>query len=179
MKPIIRLSMGIALLMSACSAAFAQPQDKNSAPAKTTLYVGVYDSRAIAVAYAPSKYNPAGSKIKEYNEAKADGDTKRAKELEAWGEKHQRQLHRQGFGRVPVNNLLAHVKDKLPEVASKAGIDVIARQCDYTSQNVEVVDITKKLVLLFDPSEKTLKIVEELKKHAPVDLDVIEKHHKH
>ncbi len=146
---------------------------------RTKLRVGVYDNRAIVAAYAPSKYNPVGSKMKEYEKAKAADDTKRIKELEAWGEKHQRQLHRQGFCCVPVNDLLAHVKDKLPEMARKAGIDVIARQCDYTLPNVEVVDITKELVLLFDPSEKTLKIVEELKKHAPVDLDVIEKHHEH
>ena len=143
------------------------------------LRVGVYDNRAIAVAYGPSKFNPVGEKMKEYKEAKATGDTKRAKEFEAWGEKHQRKLHRQGFGQVPVDDILAHVKDKFPEVARKTDVDVIVRQCDYVGPNVEDVDITKELVLLFEPSEKTLRTVEGLKKHAPVDLDEIEQHHDH
>ena len=143
------------------------------------LRVGAYDNRAIAVAYGASKYNPVAAKMKEYKKAKAADDTARVKELEAWGEKHQRQLHRQGFGRVPVDDLLAHVKDRLPEVARKAGIDIIAWQCDYAGSNAEVVDITRELVLLFEPSEKTLRTVEELKKHAPVDLDEIEQHHDH
>ncbi len=167
-------------LLACTTAALWASATARADDAGTKLRVGVYDNRAIAVAYGPSKYNPVGEKMKEYNKAKAAGDTKRMKELEAWGEKHQRQLHRQGFGRVPVNDLLAHVKDKMPRLACKLGIDVIARQCDYTSPNVEVVDITKELVMLFDPSEKTLKIVEKLKKHPnPIDLDTIERHHKH
>ena len=143
------------------------------------LRVGIYDNRAIAVAYAPSKYNPVSSKMKEYKEAKAAGDTERAKQLEAWGEKHQRQLHRQGFGRVPVDDLLAHVKDQLPEVARKAGVNVIAWGCDYAAPNVEQVDVTDELVKLFDPSEKTLKIVAQIKNHKPADLDEIEHNHEH
>lgn len=150
-----------------------------SEEARTTLRVGVYDSRAIAVAYAASKYNPVGSKMKEYKQVKAAGDTKHVKELEAWGKRSQRQLHRQGFGRVPVCDLLEDVKDKMPEMARKAGVAMITRQCDYSSSDVEVVDVTKELVSLFDPSEKTLRTVEVLKKHKPIDLDVIEQHHEH
>jgi len=154
---------------------FAGSGQNQEAPRK--VRVGVYDNRAIAVAYAPSKYNPTGKKMEEYKKAKAAGDAKLVKELETWGPKQQRQLHRQGFGRVPVDDLLAHVKDQLPEVARKKGIDLIAWQCDYSGLNVEVVDITNELVSLFEPSEKTLRIVEELKKHDPIDLDEIENHH--
>ena len=39
------------------------------------------------------------------------------KELEAWGEQHQRQLHFQGFGRVPVDDSLAPVKDQFAKLA--------------------------------------------------------------
>jgi hypothetical protein len=91
-----------------------------SQESKPRLRVGVYDNRAIAVAYAPSKYNLVQDKMKQYEEAKKAGDSARAKELQDWGAKHERQLHRQGFGRVPVDDLLAHVKDRLPEIARKA-----------------------------------------------------------
>ena len=94
------------------------------------LRVGIYDNRAIACAYAGSKFLETAmtEATKEHEKAKAAGDTKRVKELEAWGEKQQRKLHRQGFGRALVDDILARVKDKFPEVACKTGVNVIAWQ---------------------------------------------------
>ncbi|MEI6632651.1 MAG: hypothetical protein WCP22_02400 [Chlamydiota bacterium] len=169
----------VSILCAVCFMLAVFGIDARGEHAGGALRLGVYDNRAIAVAYAHSKLNPVSEKVKEQKKAREEGDTKRVKELDAWGEKHQRELHRQGFGRVPVNDILAQVRDKLPEIARKARVDAIAWQCDYAGQNVEVVDITRELVLLFDPSEKTLKAVEEVKKHAPLDLDEIEQHHEH
>ncbi len=138
------------------------------------LRVGVYDSRAIAIAYAPSEYNPVAEMMGEMKKAKEAGDIERIKELEEWGPRHQRQLHRQGFGRVPVTDLLEHVKDRLPEVAKAAGVDVIAFECNYIGSDVEKIDITRELVMLFDPSDKVLGWVEQLGDHDPVDLDELE-----
>jgi hypothetical protein len=141
--------------------------------------VGTYDNRAIAVAYAASRFNPVKERTAEYERAKQAGDTERAKELEAWGEAHQRALHRQGFGRVPVGDLLAYVRDRLPELARRSGLDLIAWQVDYSAPDVEVVDVTDELVQLFEPSDRTLATVAEVRKHDPVDLDVIEQGHEH
>ena len=140
------------------------------------IRIGTYDSRAIAIAYAASKYNPVSEKMKEHQQAKTAGDEDRVKQLEAWGQKHQRQLHRQGFSEVPVNDLLAHVKGQLPDVARRAGVVAIVRKCDFTAADVATVDLTNELVALYEPSEKTLGFVESLKGKAPVDLDEIEKH---
>lgn len=159
------------LVQSAASAAPEAVQEQ------AKLRVGVYDSRAIAVAYVHSPYSPTSGKMKEYEEAKAAGDEARVKELEAWGEKHQRQLHRQGFGRVPVSDLLEHVKDRLPELAEQIGVDVIAFECNYLGPNVEEVDITVELAKLFDDSERTLETIEQLRQMDPLDLDEIEAHH--
>jgi len=149
-----------------------------SAPeAGAKLRVGVYDSRAIAIAYGNSEFNEVVKVRKEYDKAKAAGDKKLVKELEEWGPKHQRQLHRQGFGRVPVTDLLEHVRDRLPEVAQKAGVDVIAFECNYLGPGVEKVDITVELAMLFNPSEKALGWIEDMKNVEPLDLDEIEKHH--
>lgn len=147
----------------------------SQAPAKKTR-VGVYDNRAIAVAFAASKLNPVGQRTAEYEKAKAASDQKRARELEAWGEAHQRRLHVQGFGRAPVGDLLAYVKDGIPAVAVKASVDAIAWSYDFTSANVEVVDVTDELVLLFDPSQRTLDMVKEVRRHEPADLDEISAH---
>ncbi len=152
----------------------AQAQD-----AARAVRVGIYDNRAIAVAFAASKYNPVAEKMKEYNAAKEAGNTDRVRELEAWGQKLQRQLHRQGFSRVPVDDLLAHVKDQLPEVAEKMKIDVIVWQCDFASPGTEIVDVTSELVQLFHPTEKTLRTIGDLLPKPPIELDVVEQNHEH
>ena len=51
--------------------------------AATKVRVGVFESRAIAVAYAPSKYNTNVRDLQaEHDKAKAAGDTKKMAELE-------------------------------------------------------------------------------------------------
>jgi hypothetical protein len=139
------------------------------------LRVGTYDNRAVAVAYASSRYDPVKEKMAEHERAKAAGDTEQMKALELWGESHQRALHRQGFSAVPVDDLLAKVEARLPEAAAKAGVDVIVYRCNYASSQVEVVDVTDQLVALFEPSSKTLSTISELRKQAPIDLDEVER----
>jgi hypothetical protein len=78
-----------------------------------------------------------------------------------------------------VNDILALVREKLPGVANKAGLEAIAMQCDFALPGVETVDVTDELVLMFDPSEKTLATVKELRKNAPIDLDELEGNHEH
>ena len=57
----------------------------HSQEATQPIRVGIYDNRAIAVAFAASKYNPVPEKMKEYNAAKEAENTDRVRELEAWG----------------------------------------------------------------------------------------------
>lgn len=170
--------LAFVLLLGGVAALAAARQPQASSPAKT-LRVGTYDSRAIAVAYAASKFNPVADKLREREAAKAAGDTRRVKELEAWGERHQRDLHRQGFGRVPVDDLLDAVRDQLPAAARAADVELIAMDVDFASPNVEEVDVTDALVRLFDPSERTLGIVKDLKKQPPISLDEVERGHAH
>jgi hypothetical protein len=145
--------------------------------AQQPVRVGVYDTRAIAVAYAHSSYlqTPLKAKMKEMQTAKAAGDTAKVKELDEWGKAGQRKLHFQGFGRVPVTDLLAHVKDRLPEVAARAGVQAIAAETDYIAPGVQTVDITLELVNLYSPSPRVLSIVNDMKGKPPLDLIEIEK----
>jgi hypothetical protein len=162
----------LALVTAASLVAFTLAS-RSAAPPKARI--GTYDSRAIAIAYAPSKHNPVAEKMKEYEAAKAKGDTQRAKELEAWGTTHQRQLHRQGFARVPVDDLLAHVADRLPEVAKAAGVEAIVFGCNHHTADIELVDVTLAIVALYEPSEQTLEYVRSAMKAEPVALDTIDK----
>jgi SOS response regulatory protein OraA/RecX len=92
-------------------------------------------------------------------------------ELKKQGTKRQDRLHRQGFGRAPVDDILAKIKDKLPDVCKEAGVDLIAWDIVHSGPSVEVVDVTDHLVKRFEPKESARKIIEELKKHEPLDDD--------
>ena len=166
--PIIAIVFTFAALLAALSSVRAQ-----TAPPK--LRIGTYDNRAVAVAYAASRFNPVAAKKKELDAAQAAGDQRKVAELEAWGPAHQQALHRQGFGRVPVDDLLAHVRDRLPDAARKAGVEAIVFASDWSAEGVEVVDVTSQIVELFEPSERTLATIAELRKHAPLGLDEIER----
>jgi hypothetical protein len=94
--------------------------------------VGIYDSRAVAVAFAGSAaFNRWLSNLKaEHEKAKASGDQKRVAELEAEGAARQRLLHMQGFSTAPVTNILDQIKDKLPAINEKAGVSMLLSKWD-------------------------------------------------
>ena len=139
-------------------------------PKGAKIRIGTYDSRAIAIAYVPSRFDPTAEKKLAHDKAKAAGDLAKIKELESWGVQHQRQLHFQGFGRAPVDDLLEPVKVQIAKLAREKQLAVITMNCDYTSEQVELVDVTDDLVKLYDPSERTLKHVREIRKIKPTSL---------
>jgi len=148
-----------------------------SRPMPSGMRVGTYDARAVAVAYAHSDIFDRIYKARkaELDQAKSQGNSQRVAELKAWGEAQQQRLHRQGFAGAPIGDILAQVKDRLPVVADKAGVAVITQETDYVSSTVERVDVTDELVTLFNPKDKTLKIIQDLRKHPPLSMEEIDK----
>lgn len=149
-----RLSLLLAVLIVVGSLGALAAAPAGEQPQAGKVRIGTYDNRAIAIAYAASMFNPVTEKMKEYEAAKQAGDAKKMAELEAWGKSLQRTLHFQGFGRVPVTDLLESVKDGVAKVAADNQLSIIAMQCDFTADDVEVVDVTAELVELFDPTDK-------------------------
>jgi len=153
-----------------CASASAQSQTNR-------LRIGVYDSRAIAIAYGNSTaFRESMKPIQaEYEKAKKEKDDKRMKEIDARMKLQQRRLHEQGFSTGSVVGYMAKVKDSLPEVAKKAGVQLIVSkwELNYQSPDVEVVEVTNELVALFHPSEKVLGWVKDLKNHPPMPLEQI------
>jgi hypothetical protein len=159
------------MFVAACQMFNGGRAKAESATAKP-LRVGVYDSRAIAVACLRTEWwnKQIQEKMKERDKAKAAGDTQKVKELEEWGQSSQTKAHLQGFGTAPVKNLLETVKDKLPQVAQQAGVDIIVSkwQIDYQAKDAQFVDVTNAMAALYNPDEKTLKIIEEMKSVKPI-----------
>ena len=159
-----------ALCVMAGAAAFGQSKE-------TTLRIGVYDSRAVAVAYGNSTEfrKSLESVTADYQKAKAAKDDKRTKEIETQMKAKQRRAHEQGFSTGSVADIMAKIKDSLPGVAKKAGVDVIVSkwEVNYQSPGIKVVDVTDDLVALFHVSAKGLEWAKGIKTQTPVPIEQI------
>ena len=150
-----------------------------SGKSKQLVKVGVFDSRAVAIAFASSQQNRQliAGKQEEMNKAKAAGDTKKVAELEQWGKDHQAVMHRQGFGAVSVKDLLSFIEKDLPSIAAQAGVDCIVSKWDitYKNESAEFIDVTDSIVQPFKPDRKVLNWIEQMKKIQPIsDAQLVE-----
>jgi hypothetical protein len=154
----------LALLMLLAAPVPAQP-----------VRIGVFDSRAVALAYGRSEAFLQSVKAMraELDKAKAAGDQKRIAELEKEGPWIQVRMHQQVFSTATVSGILAQVKDRLPEVASQAGVAVIVSKWEvqFASPSVETVDVTPQLVSLFHPNAQALKFIGQMKDQPPVPFE--------
>jgi hypothetical protein len=114
----------------------------------------------------------------EYDKAKAEGNQKRVAELDAWGNAQQALLHKQGFSTAPVDDILKHIKDQMPEIAKAAGVGVIVSKWDKETlakyKSLELVDVTMALVNAFHPTEQQLKAAIDIQKQPPISLEEAE-----
>ena len=154
-------------------------------PEPQAVMVGTFDSRAVCVAYVQSE--AFNSYLREQKadidhaieRARAQGDVDLVADLEQLGPAMQKRLHESGFGTAPVDDILARIADELPAIAEEAGVDLIVSKWQLTWQapGTELVDVTDLLVAAFDPSERTLESVEQLRRHDPVPLDQLDHAH--
>jgi hypothetical protein len=177
-----RLQILFFILGIAIATAFQTPgvQAQNDI-AKTKI--GIFDSRAVGLAYGRSEAFRNGMiKLHErHAEAKKSGDEEAMKEMEAEGQATQDLLHKQVFGTYSVAKILAAKKDEVTAIAQKAGVVVVVSKWDltYQAQGYEFVDLSLPLAMLFNPSEETLKIIEEIKTQEPVPLEELKHDHSH
>ncbi|MAG55241.1 MAG: hypothetical protein CMJ83_03020 [Planctomycetes bacterium] len=170
-KPMLCL-VGAALSLAAC----ATP--RNETPTPTAI--GTFDSRAIAAAYYRSEVfgkHLSGLRA-ELAKAKADGDSKREKELGEQGPAIQALAHRQTFCTEPVTDILEHAAHALPAIAKQAGVTLIVSRWDvaYGDASASSIDVTDLLVQVFEPDDATLKVISELAKQDPLPLSAVQNH---
>ena len=164
------VSSAVALCVMAGAAAFGQSKEN-------TLRIGVYDSRAVAVAYGNSAEfrKSLDAVTADHKKAKDAKDDKRVKEIETQMKAKQRRAHEQGFSTGSVADIMAKIKDSLPGVAKKTGVDVIVSkwEVNYQSPGIKVVDVTDDLVSLFHVSAKGLEWAKGIKAQPPVPIEQI------
>jgi len=153
--------LGLALLAFACQ------------PKAVVQRIGVYDSRAIAIAYANSPtFNTTYQMLSERMiAAKKKGDKKLVAAIEREGMLRQAMMHEQGFGKGSVIGLISPIKDSLAALAARENVILVVSKWEvaYSEKNVELVDLTGKVVEFFQPNEKLRSMLLELPKHEPVE----------
>jgi len=155
----------------------ATPQPTYKATAKVS--VGVFDSRAIAMAYFGQMIRDGWLEnlYAEHRKATASGDDKLAAKLATKGQLIQRLLHRQMFGATRPQDALAQIKPSLPKLADSLGVDMVVSVHDiaFQSPSIEVVDVTMEMVRLFDPNQETLEKIRAVMDHPPVADSAIDR----
>jgi hypothetical protein len=88
-------------------------------------------------------------------------------------------MHMQAFSTAPVDDILEHIKDSLPEIKQKAGVTTLVSKWDQEAlaryPSAELVDVTMMLVDALHPNEQQRKHAIEIQKQAPIPLDEAEK----
>jgi hypothetical protein len=154
------------VLMPGCGPTGAGAPCATSRPAGR---LGVYETRAIAVAWARSKYNTRINELTaDYKRAEAADDRARMRELKRQANIMQGRLHQQAFGRAPVDDLLIPISDRIPAICDEAGVERLVPIWSFEALWRPTVDVTDQLVAEYQPSVKTLKTIGELRKHPPM-----------
>lgn len=159
-----------ATIIALASAPSSWAQDKTPAVHQC---IGVYDSRAVAVAYAGSTFQVKKMKDlqAELKKAREAGDTNRISQVETAGREWQANLKRQGFGTAPVDDILAEIASDLPKVQEAAGVTRLVSRWNKAELNrypkATQIDVTMQLVDAFQPNETQRKRAVEIQKIKP------------
>jgi hypothetical protein len=168
----VLLAMLLAATLALCACGTAQ---------NAKVRIGVYDSRSIVVAWAGTQsFNQwMGSLQAELQEAKDAGDQKKVEELEVEAEARQQLMHMQAFSTAPVDDILAYIKESLPEIQQNAGVTMVVSKWDQETlakyPSAELVDVTMALVDAFHPSEGQRKSAIGIQESEPIPLEEAEK----
>ena len=143
----------------------------------TTLRIGLFDSRAVAIAYGNSElFSQRLSKLTaEHDKAEEAGSEERVKEVEFKLQALQHLAHQQAFSTGSVANILENMKDALPKIAKEAGVSIIVSKWEvaHRDSSLEAVDVTSQLVQQFNPDERALKWIEDLQGQEPFPIEEI------
>ncbi len=135
--------------------------------------IGIYDSRAVAIAYYQSPYHQQDldKLLADYNDARSKGDTVLAKKLSDRVSIMQMIAHDKGFGKGTVSNILDRFTNQLDKLAKAKNLLFIVSKWEVYSENggIEFVDVTEKVAAIINPSEKVLEFIKDLDKHAPIE----------
>jgi len=175
MKTNILLFLSVSLFAHAAAGAAEAPTDQLTPP--PAARVGIYDSRVVAFAYfwsAPQQ-QMLRERMAAAKAAKAAGDQAAYAAIAKEMKELQSRNHLQVFSTAPVDEAMAALRERLPQLATQAGVGEFVSKWDETALRkfpVDArVDVTDLLVQEFKLPEPQKKMIEGIKRATPVPLD--------
>ena len=143
--------------------AFSSASCSSDSTSDSVKPIGVYDSRALAIAYAGSPHHEQKLQglMKKHQAAKEAGDSKTVAELEAQGQAIQKKAHQQAFGTDPVEDILATIPDEVSALKEKSGVSHLVSKWDQKSLRkhplAQRVNLTLPLIDALSPKPEQKK----------------------
>ena len=162
------LSFGLALQTPSLAQAPRSPAQER---------IGIYDSRAVAVAFAgsPARAAQLADLKAQHQQAKAAGDRAALARFEAEGKARQAKAHAQAFSTAPVDDILVHLAAALPEIQKVAAVSAIVSKWDEAAlarhPGAERVDVTPLLIDALHPNERQRKSAIDIQRRQPIPLE--------
>ena len=143
--------------------------------------IGVYDSRAVAVAYGASEFRKThktpsdlarDTAQKALGEAKVARDEKQIKKLKAELLNMRKQRAQLAFGKAPVDDILDLIEGRIPRIVQTAKVEALVSMWNEAElakhESAELIDVTLLLVAEFEPSKRVLQSVWGLRQEKPL-----------
>jgi len=175
MKTNILILLAVGLFAGAAVGAAETPTAKPTMP--PAARVGTYDSRAVAFAYfwSAAQQQTLKERMAAAKAAKAAGDQAAYAAIAQEMKERQSRNHLQVFSTAPVDDAMAALKARLPQLAAQAGVgDFVSKWDEAALQKFPMdarVDMTDLLVQEFKLPESQQKVLETIKRAPPVPLD--------
>lgn len=153
------------VLVVALAAAHTAPSGEPDPP-PARVRVGTFDPMPVVVAYYRSDLSAEHMRALHgaHAEAKAAGNAKEVKRLEAEGAALQELAHEQLEGKAALDNILERMRPRLDGVLADANVDLIVESRPvHARPDVRTVDVTDAMLRALKADAATLKVIEELK----------------
>ena len=147
---------------------------EKSTNAQTVQRIGVFDSRAVVLAYFNSKFSNIRQIFQSLDSlmqvAKSKDDKTTISKIDREGILRQAMLHNQGFGTGSINTITETIKDKLAKLANDENLSAVVSKWEiaFSNKDVELIDITDKIVNFFEPTEQVKTMAKEIMQAEPV-----------
>ena len=143
------------------------------------IRVGTFDSRLVALAYYNSKdYDKFISDFnRQYKVAESKKDSVTIKKMLVRGPVLQRMMNDRIFGKGSINLILDNYKDKLDAIGKANNVSIIVSKWEvvYKIQGFEFVDLTWKIMAIWNPSEQVIKWAKNGEKELPIKDAIFDK----
>jgi len=150
-----------------------------NASAQNKVRIGTYDSRLIALAYYNSKdYDKFIADFnRSYQAAQTKKDSVTIKKLLIRGPVLQRMMNDRIFGKGSVNLILDEYKLRIEAIGRANNVSLIVSkwELEYKAPNVETIDLTYKIMAIWNPSEQVIKWAKNGEKEAPIKDAIFDK----